>query len=236
MGWFEWGANRNFSATHPLGLNDVRDVQVASSNKFSTTPSYIQPTLLVHNTSFLLNSWVPSPVTLSLPMIHRWHMAGRPLSERSADSGRRWKDSTTTPPILPTLHSPSSPIDMWRRKSWLIFVQRHFSTVCGTDWHVQLSTTSCKLISRSMRRAAPLSSNTIYQYKYKDNTNTSTIQRSALVLKWSIASCTSLLTFIWLLTNPICFLWPDYCSRSWCRWICDKVQFVHVRTLGVDRL
>ena len=98
MGWFEWGANRNFSATHPLGLNDVRDVQVASSNKFSTTPSYIQPTPLVHNTSFLLNSWVPSPVTLSLPMIHRWYMAARPLSERSADSGRRWKDSTTTPP------------------------------------------------------------------------------------------------------------------------------------------
>ena len=143
------------------------------------------------------------------------------------------------PPILPTLPSASSPIDMWRRKSWLIFVQRHFSTVCGTDWHVQLSTTSCKLISRSMRRAAPLSSNTIYQYKYKDNTNTSTIQRSALVLKWSdliwIARCTSLLTFIWLLTNPICFLWPYYCSRSWCRWICDKVQLVHVRTLGMDR-
>ena len=108
MGWFEWGANRNFSATHPLGLNDVRDVQVASSNKFSTTPSYIQPTPpLVHNTSFLLNSWVPSPVTLSLAMIHRWYMAARPLSERSADSGRRWKDSTKPPPpILPTQPYP----------------------------------------------------------------------------------------------------------------------------------
>ena len=98
------------------------------------------------------------------------------------------------PPIPPTLPSASSPIDMWRRKSWLIFVQRHFSSVRGTDWHVQLSTTSCKLISRSMRRAAPLSSNTIYQYKYKDNRNTNTIQRSALVLKWSnllwIARCT----------------------------------------------
>ena len=102
MGWFEWGANRNFSATHPLGLNDVSDVQVASSNKFSTTPSYIQPTPLAHNTSFLLNSWVPSPVTLSLPMIHRWYMAARPLSEQSADSGRRWKDSATTPRPNPT--------------------------------------------------------------------------------------------------------------------------------------
>ena len=103
------------------------------------------------------------------------------------------------------------------------------STVRGTDWHVQLSTTSCKLISRSMRRAAPLSSNTIYQYKYNLQIQIQIQYREPpLVLKWSdllwIARCTSLLTFIWLLTNPICFVWPDCCSRSCCSWICDKVN------------
>ena len=72
--------------------------------------------------------------SLSLAMIHRWYMAARPLSERSADSGRRWKDSTTTTHTTnPTCPSASSPIDMWRRKS-LIFVQRQCSALLCL-WH-----------------------------------------------------------------------------------------------------
>ena len=190
MGWFEWGANRNFSATHPLGLNDDSDVQVASSNKFSTTPSYIQPTPLAHNTSFLLNSWVPSPVTLSLPMIRRWYMAARPLSEQSADSGRRWKDSTTTP--IPTLHyipSPSSPIDMWRRKSWLIFVQRQCSALLCV---APIDMSSCPrpaVNSLVAQWDAPppcpqiqfTNTNTIYKYNYKYNTESRPLSSSGQI-------------------------------------------------------